>query len=182
MVYEDVSCCNNGHRDNILNPLHNYVSIGISYNSTYVFFDEEFENDYINLNFTVSGSSAATPYYVTMQGTPISGAPVPNSVYVFYDGPPGVQTRSQLNAGPHEYTPGTFVGGVLPRTILGNCNQFVSGTTVCADHWTFDSGGADIAFPLEQFVSDYGPGVYTLYLITGPNTDSSLTTISVFVA
>lgn len=181
MVYNDAACCNNGHRDNILNPLHNYVSIGISYNSTYVFFDEEFQNYYINLNLTVSGPSTSSPYYVSMQGTAVAGTPVPGSVYVFYDGPPAAQTRSQLNAGPHEYTPGTFIGGVLPRNVLGTCNQFLTGTTVCADKWAFGSGAVDIAFPLEQFVRDYGPGVYTLYLITGPNTDYSLTTISVFV-
>lgn len=30
MVYNDSACCNNGHRDNIFNPLHNRLSIGVA--------------------------------------------------------------------------------------------------------------------------------------------------------
>lgn len=181
MVYNDASCCNNGHRYNILDPLHNYVSIGVAYNSTHVFFDEEFENDYIAMNFTVTGPSSPNPYYVTMKGSPIPGTPVPNSIYLGYDSTPTPQSTSQLNSDPHDYGPGTLVGGVLPSAGFLGCGQFTTGTTVCADRWTFTSGGIDIAFSLEPFVKDYGPGAYTVYLITGSSTDSALTSISVFV-
>ncbi|HKT22405.1 MAG TPA: hypothetical protein VJR06_07355, partial [Nitrososphaerales archaeon] len=181
MVYNDAGCCNNGHRYNILDPLHNYVSIGVSYNSTHVFFDEEFENDYIALNFTATGPTASNPYYVTMRGVPLAGTPKPNSVLIGFDGTPTPQTVSQLNADPHEYGPGTLVGGVLPPSGFFGCGQFTTGTTVCADNWTFTSGSVYISFSLEPFIKNYGPGVYTVYLITGSTTDSSLTTISVFV-
>ena len=36
MMYNDSQCCNNGHRDNILDPNHDLVSIGISFNSSTV--------------------------------------------------------------------------------------------------------------------------------------------------
>lgn len=183
MVYDDYTCCDNGHRDNILNPLHNYVSIGVAYNSTYVYFDEEFETDYINLNFSVTGPSAPNPYYVTMEGTPIPGTPVPNSIYIAFDSTPTAETRAQLDNGPHEYGPGTLLGGVLPPSgPFGTCDQFTVGTTVCADTWTFNSSSMGIAFSLEKFIMNDGPGVYTVYLITGSSTDSALTTISIFVA
>jgi len=182
MIYNDSSCCANGHRYNILNPLHNQVSIGVAYNSTTVFFDEEFENDYIDLNFAVAPSSASTPYYVTLTGVPTGSFTAPSSVYVAFDGTPNSTTQAQLNSGPHEYGPGIFVGGVLPRTgFFGDCGQFESGTTVCADTWTVSSKSVDIAFPLDPFIKSDGPGVYTLYLITGSSTDSAITSLCVFV-
>jgi len=181
MVYDDVTCCNNGHRYNILNPLHDVVSIGVAYNSTHVYFDEEFENDYVNLNFQVTTASSTNPYYVTMTGTIEHPVTAPNSIYVSFDSTPTAESTAQLNAGPHEYGPGTLVGGVLPRNgILGDCAQFTQGTTVCADKWDFTSSSVDFAFSMAQFIKDYGPGVYTIYLITGSSTDSALTSISVF--
>lgn len=183
MVYNDVSCCNNGHRDNILDPQHNFVSIGVAYNSTHVFFDEEFENYYINMNFSVTGSGTASPYYVTMKGTPAAGTQSPSSIYIAYDPTPSAKTPSYLTSSPHEYGPGTLIGGVLPRSaIFGGCAQFTTGITECADNWVFTSSEVDIAFSLQPFIRQYGPGVYTIYAITGSTTNSALTTISVFVS
>lgn len=183
MVYNDSSCCANGHRYNILDPLHNQVSIGVAYNSTSVFFDEEFENNYLNLNFTTAPASSSNPYYVTLKGVPTGSFPSPNLLYVAFDGLPTVTTSAQLNSGPHEYDPGMLVGGVLPRTgFFGECGQFSSGTTVCADAWSVTRKGIDIEFPLEPFIRNYGPGVYTLYLITGSSTDSAITSVCVFVS
>ena len=183
MVYNDSACCNNGHRYNILDPLHNFVSIGIAYNSTYVYFDEEFENVYVNLTLSVTSASSSNPYFVTLRGAPTESVTAPNSIYIAFDGTPSPESTAQLNAGPHEYGPGTLVGGVLPPTgFFGGCGQFSSGTTVCAKTWTFTSSSVDIAFSLADFVSNYHAGVYTVYLITGSSTESSLTTISVFVS
>lgn len=181
MVYDDATCCGNGHRYDILNPLHNFVSIGVAYNGTNVYFDEEFENNYISLNFTVTGSTASNPYYVTLEGTPIQGAPTSSSIYIGFDSTPTAQTQSQLNNGPHEYDPGTLVGGALPPQGLFGCGHFVTGTTVCADTWAFSSRTVDIAFSLQDFIKKNGAGVYTMYLISGSGTDSALTSISVFV-
>ena len=183
MIHNDTACCNNGHRDNIHNALHNKVSIGVAYDGTTVYFDEEFENLYINLQFSFSSSSASTPYYVTMKGMPTQLFPTPNSIYIAYDKTPAPESKSQLDNGPHEYGPGTLVGGVLPRSgILGGCGQFEMGTTVCADTWTFTSNNVDVEFSLRDFVNSNGKGVYTVYIITGSNTNSALTTISVFVS
>jgi uncharacterized protein YkwD len=183
MVYNDSACCSNGHKYNILDPLHNRVSIGVAYNSTYVYFDEEFENVYVNLTLSVTSAASSNPYFVTLRGAPIQSVPAPNSIYIAFDGTPSPENTSQLNAGPHEYGPGTLVGGVLPPAgFFGGCGQFSSGTTVCAKTWTFTSSTVDIAFSMVDFVRNYGPGVYTVYLITGSSTDSAITTISIFVS
>ena len=182
MMYNDSACCQNGHKYNILSPLHNMVSIGVAYNSTTVFFDEEFENNYITMSFSSTSGSSQNPYYVTMSGTIISGTPAPNSIYIAYDSTPAAETPAALSAGPHEYGPGTLTGGVLPSSgFPPQCGVFESGITVCADTWTFSSGHMDIRFPMQRFVSAYGPGVYTVYLITGSSTNSAIVTISIFV-
>ena len=41
-------CCNNGHRDNILDPNHTHVNFGIAYNNNRFQFVEHFENDIVN--------------------------------------------------------------------------------------------------------------------------------------
>jgi uncharacterized protein YkwD len=175
MMYNDSQCCNNGHRYNILSGLHNRVSIGVAFNSTRVYFVEDFENYYIDLNFSVSNS-----YYVTMIGTPLEAELSANAVYIAYDHTPSPETPAQLNSGPHEYGPGSLVGGVLPPCDFA-CQKFEQGTTVYAVTWTFTPNRVDVSFSLRDFIQLNGAGVYTVYLITGNDTSTALTSISVFV-
>lgn len=178
MMYNDSACCNNGHRDNILTPLHNRVSIGVAYNGTSIYFVEDFENYYVSLDFSVSSS-----YGVTMTGTPLKSGITSNEIFVSHDDTPSSLTQAQLDNGPREYTVGTIVGGVLPPcgSVLG-CGTFQQGITVYADTWKFTSTQLDVVFSLHDFVQRYGSGVYTVYLITGNDTSTAITSISVFVA
>ena len=175
MINNDFDCCMNGHRDNILNSLHNRVSIGIAYNGTNIYFVEDFENYYINLDFVFSNT-----YYVTMTGAPLKSGISPNSIYVTYDNPPSAQTAVQLTNGPREYGPGNLTGGVLPPCTIG-CPAFQHGITVYADTWKFTPTQVSVAFSLQEFIQRYHEGVYTIYLVTGSNTFTAITSISVFV-
>lgn len=175
MMYDDSQCCSNGHRDNILSGPHNRISIGVAFNSTRVFFVEDFENYYIDLNFSVSSS-----YYVTMTGVPLEAGFSVNAVYIFYDGTPSPETPSELNSGPHEYGLGSFAGGVLPPCNF-TCQTFNQGTTVYADAWKFAPTLITVTFSLHDFIQVHGAGVYTMYLITGTDSSSAITSISVFV-
>jgi uncharacterized protein YkwD len=179
MMYNDnnsLGCfCNNGHRDNILNPLHNKVSIGIAYNASAAYFDEDFENYYANLTVTESGS-----YAFSMAGPVLIGGVVPNSILIAYDAPPSPKTPAQLDSGPREYDAGSIIGGVLPPCSLA-CPTFDSGITTYASTWVYNSTQADISFSLSDFIGQSGPGVYTVYLMTGQDTSTAITSISVFV-
>lgn len=175
MMYNDSLCCNNAHRYNILSGLHNQVSVGVAYNNTRVDFVEDFENYYIDLNFSISSS-----YNVVMTGTPLETVPSVDAVLITYDPTPSPETPAQLNSGPHEYTSGLFVGGVLPPCNL-SCQIFVQGITIHAGTWTFAPNQVAMTFSLQDFIKDYGAGVYTVYLITGTDTSSAITSISVFV-
>ncbi|QQG48134.1 MAG: CAP domain-containing protein [archaeon] len=175
MMNNDSQCCNNGHRINILNPLHNRVSIGVAYDGTVVYFVEDFENYYIALTISVSST-----YDVSIAGTTLQAFTAPKAVYITYDSPPTAETPAQLNAGPHEYGPGTLTGGVLQPCSFG-CPSFQSGITVYADTWKFTSTQDALAFSLHDFIQHYGAGVYTIYAVTGSDTGTAITSISVFV-
>jgi uncharacterized protein YkwD len=178
MMYNDSFCCHNGHRDNILSQLHNRVSIGVAYNTTALFFVEDFENHYVDLEVNLSGSS------ISMKGTPLTSSLNSSTMAVFYDPAPRPENVSVLNQGPREYDPGTLIGGVFPPcSIL--CPYSQAGITVYADSWQYTATGVKVSFTLTQFIQRYGAGVYTLYLLTGANesstTANAITSISIFV-
>ena len=175
MMYNDSQCCSNGHRYNILSALHNEVSVGVAYSSTSVYFVEDFVNSYIDLNFSVSGS-----YYVAMTGAPLKSGLSADAVYITYDATPSPLSAAQLNSLPHEYGPGSLLGGVLPPCSL-TCQSFAQGITVHADTWIFTASSVSVGFSLHDFVKVYGPGVYNVYLVTGTDTSTAITSISVFV-
>jgi uncharacterized protein YkwD len=175
MIYNDSQCCNNGHRMNILNPMHTRVSIGIAFDSTRAYFVEDFENYYADVKFTVTGQN----YIVSISGAPLR-ALQPTEIAVFYDSPPVPQTAAQLNGGPHEYDPGTLTGGVLPQCSF-SCPYFPSGVTVYANTWQYNPTQVEFIFSMKSFIQKYGAGVYTIYLMSGTSTTSATTSISLFV-
>ena len=63
MMYDDAES-DWGHRDNILNPFHNKVSIGIAYNNNAIYLVQDFEDDYLQWNIVTEQSNE-----VTMTGT-----------------------------------------------------------------------------------------------------------------
>jgi uncharacterized protein YkwD len=175
MVHDDSTCCDNAHMRNILSALHNRVSVGVAYNGTRLYLVEDFESYYIDLNFSVSDSQ-----YVTITGTPLMSGLTAEAVYVTYDQTPTLETPAQLNGGPNTYSPGLLVGGVLPPCSFA-CPTFSSIMTVYADTWAFTADRVAVAFSLSDFIQHYGAGVYTVYLATGADTSTALTSISVFV-
>jgi uncharacterized protein YkwD len=180
MMNNDSACCNNGHRDNILTPYHNRVSIGIAYDATHVYFVEDFETFLTALNTPISQGNL-----VSLEGNTL-GNISPTSILIFYDPTPSVLTASQLNSqyyGP--YSQGNFLGGIVPPCsgILSRCLQFSQGTTEEASIWQVSGTSINIQFSLANFAQKNGAGVYTLYLIEGSqNNPEFLSSISIFVS
>jgi uncharacterized protein YkwD len=184
MMYNDSSCCQNGHRDNILSPYHNRVSIGIEYDRTHVYFVEDFENYYTELSQPYLYSNGN----LVLKGN-TTGLLSPTTVLVFYDKTPKPLNATILDSEYDKpYTQGNFTGGVFPSCTALNCEAFPQGdcpsgcVTVYASTWKVTNGAIDIEFPLDQFVSTYGSGVYTFYVEQGSqDSPEYLTSISVFV-
>ncbi|MDE1824882.1 MAG: CAP domain-containing protein [Candidatus Micrarchaeota archaeon] len=155
MMYNDSACCNNGHRDNILNPYHTQVSIGIAYNLSTIYFVEDFIDSYINWNGgtpSYSGPSGS----VHLLGTLLSGATL-SYIQVAYDPLVAGMSRTQLD-NTKEYGYGKIVAGVVqsPRYYYQGID------TIVADSYSSQDGGIDISFGLKNLTSQYGAGEYTV--------------------
>jgi len=179
MVNNDSTCCQNGHRDNILTSFHNRVSIGVAYDSTNVYFVEDFETYLTSLSTPINQGDL-----VTLSGSTLATIN-PNSILIFYDSPPQPLTSLQLNTEYYgSYDQGTFLGGIVPpcNGIFSRCLQFAEGITDQATTWQVSGSSIDIQFSLSNFIQRNGDGVYTIYLIQGSQENPEyLTSISIFV-
>jgi uncharacterized protein YkwD len=176
MMNNDLQCCNNGHRDNILDPQHNRVSIGIAYDTTSstIYFVEDFEDYYLGLSGPVAGSGNS----VTIQGS-LSKSLGVTQLVVYYDPTPTAMTVSELDS-TFAYGPGSFVGGVFPPC-SNSCEYYPGAVSVYASKWQVTSSGIAIEFSLADFKNADGAGVYTIYLQTGDNTGTAFITYSIFI-
>jgi hypothetical protein len=179
MMYND-SASGWGHKDNILNPIHSRVSIGIAYDHNHVYFVEDFEDDYISWSqLSVDNNEVAMQGIIQSQQTNIQ------QIAVYYDNPSPL-TVNQLNNPPyqHSYDAGTLVAIVVPPLPAGQYYDW-SGITeegIVANNWTQNGNDFQISFSLSQIVVINGKGVYTLYLYTGSDPVDCITTHSIWIS
>ena len=171
----DLACCNNGHRNNILDPNHTHVNFGIAYNRNAFYFVEHFENDLVNWQ-TVD----VVNNKLVMIGQIPHGYSVV-SISIFSDPNPITLTGQELNHQPPydilRYDQGTEVGEILPP-LAGNyhyykCSTgkttftFSDGTTQCLDYTTFKNNSKNpLSINLSADVSKWinSDELHTAYL------------------
>ncbi len=165
MVYND-SGSNWGHRDNMLNPDHNRVSIGVAFDGSTLSLVQDFEDYY----FTVAEVKQSGPVISLTYTSTISGWK-PEQVGVYYDSLPQPLTKEQLSNSPYNgsYDAGDLVGGVVPKGF--HLNQ---GVTVNASSWSTSGSTFNTSFDLEKIFSSRGVGVYTLYIADSSGTYTSV--------
>ena len=173
MMYND-SHADWGHRDNILNPFHNKVSIGISYNDTALYFVQDFEDDYVPWEtLNVSNNE------VIMKGAILKQESHIQQVAIYYDNPMPPTTQ-QLGNPPYDsgYAGGIYVGMVVSPPPSGSeYSQPKEGILIIANSWSETGQDFNINFDLSAAFARCGKGIYTLYLWTDSN---YLTTHSVW--
>jgi uncharacterized protein YkwD len=167
MMYNDAACCNNHHRDNILNPFHNRVSIGIAWNqsTSAIYLTQDFENDYVDLQYPIYSNGV-----VTLTGS-LSRTLNLNEIAVSFDPTPQPMTISQLDA-TFAYDPGTPIGAVFapcPSGYICSPNTNDGGIAVYASSWIYSGSELSVSFSLTAFTQKYGSGVYTLYMFDSQN-------------
>ncbi len=197
MMNNDTTCCNDGHRANILAPMHNRVSVGIAYNSTTVYLVQDFEDSY----FT-SGSIQVSSGVVTFQGSMYQDIPgwmrssSGAEIAVYYDPTPGKINLSelalltscdhynQLKMPPSCQYQGAYTPGTQISTVFGPCPaRFVcsGGNYTYAQVWQESSGNFEIIFSMSELISAHGNGVYTFYLWPAASAPGPITSLSIFV-
>ncbi|MBI4257545.1 MAG: CAP domain-containing protein [Thaumarchaeota archaeon] len=178
MMHNDTICCNDGHRNNILNPHRNRVSIGVAYLQTAVYLVQDFENYYMHLFDPVYSDGI-----VTLRGSlfnPVS----PTTVAIYFDKSPTPISPSLLNEPLYAgaYDQGDFTGGVFPPCTIRCPSYAGTAITVYATTWQVSSDSMNIQFPLVRFIQKHGNGVYTLQLLdTDMKPPQESTSISIFI-
>jgi uncharacterized protein YkwD len=180
-MYNDAACCNNGHRDNILNQYHNQVSIGVIYNDTSVYFTEDFIDNYIQW---IGGTPLAFPNdTVALKGV-IAGGYSLSSVQIAYDQPPRNITPAALGLQPYNgsYSYGPIVAG-LGYTKGNSYYYYDNITTINATEYAVSGQNFNVAFNLTKLDRQYGAGVYTVLVNLDNGTKSPFlgSTYSIFI-
>jgi uncharacterized protein YkwD len=175
MMYNDSQCCGNGHRENILDPDHNKVSIGVAYNSSIVYFAEDFEDDYVN--WQNYGPSASTDEMYLSGSLP--GSMSISTILISYDSPVTDMSHAQL-ANTSSYGYGTEVAGVVSSPLY----YYPGLTSITADRYSEGGGQFDISFNMKNLMVSNGPGEYTVLIWMNESKSSAAflgSTFTVFV-
>lgn len=169
MMYNDAEW-NWGHRDNILDPRHNRVSLGVAYDENYLYLVQVFE-DYCFKNFDLE--KEGKNIRIELKVTPAEWEP--SHIQVHYDPQPKSVTVEDMNTPPYNgaYNGGQYIGVIAPENMYAE-----TGITVPAEEWDVAGRSFSTYFNLQSFYKENGKGVYTLYLYSD---GESWTTISIWL-
>jgi uncharacterized protein YkwD len=171
MMYNDKECCNDGHRNNILDPRHTHVSIGIVYDHYYLVFVQNFENNY-GLDVDMKNSE------IKISGTLLDGEL--DHIGIYYDEMP---TREAYEQNKHllSYSTGELVAMVVKPLPPGYYYESLQGYNLIeANRWTVQDDFVNVMFDLADAVDK--DGAYTLFTMVKDGEEIfDVTSYSVFV-
>jgi uncharacterized protein YkwD len=171
MMYNDEGCCNDGHKDNILNPRHTHVSIGIVYDQYYLALVQNFENNY-GLDVDVEDSE------IEISGTLLEGQL--DHIAIYYDEMP-TRAAYEQNKNLLSYSAGELVAVIVKPLPPGYYYESQEGYDIIeADRWSEQSDSVNIGFDLADAVEE--DGAYTLFALAKDGEEMfDVTSYSVFV-
>jgi len=155
MMYDDAES-DWGHRDNILDAIHNKVSIGIAYNSNYFYFVQDFENDYFE-NAIIEYKKDKNIVLIKLEVTKKIWNP--NLIAIFYEPLPTNLTVFEISETPYDgsYDLGTLIGGVVTSKYY-----IPDKITITASNWINREYYFEAEFDMFKVLDVYGEGVYTI--------------------
>lgn len=171
MMYNDEECCDNGHRDNILDPRHTHASIGIMYDDYYIVLVQNFENNY-GLNVDVENSE------IEISGSLMDGEL--DYIGIYYDEMPTQEVYEQ-NKQLMSYSTGELVAIVVKPLPPGYYYESLqSYNLIEANRWTIQGNSVNLMFDLADAVDK--DGAYTLFTVVKDDEEMfDVTSFSVFV-
>jgi uncharacterized protein YkwD len=171
MMYNDKECCNDGHRNNILDPHHTHMSIGIVYDQYYLAFVQNFENNY-GLNVDVKNSE------IEVSGRLLDGQL--DHIAIYYDEMPTREVYEQ-NKDLLSYSAGELVAMVVKPLPPGYYYESPQGHNLIeANRWDVQGDSVNVTFDLADAVDK--DGAYTLFAqVKDGNEMFDVTSHSVFV-
>src|ERR671925_67800 len=171
MMYNDKECCNDGHRNNILDPRHTHVSIGIVYDHYYLAFVQNFESNY-GLNVEVKNSE------IKISGILLDGEL--DHIGIYYDEMPTQEVYEQ-NKHLLSYSNGELVAMAVKPLPPGYYYKSLQGYNLIeANTWTVQDDSVNVMFDLADAVDK--DGAYTLFTLVKDGEEIfDVTSYSVFV-
>jgi hypothetical protein len=156
MIYNDTICCNDSHKNNILDKYHTQVSLGIVYDDYYFAFVQNFENNYIHFNKPLIQDNR----HIQISGIESKNNSTLDSIGVYYDDIPS-HTVYEENKDNDSYELGEFIASVVkPPPLLFHYKQPSNYTLLEADKWSQDNQSLDVSFDLSSILKK--KGVYTI--------------------
>ena len=171
MIYNDMECCNDGHRNNILDPHHTHMSIGIVYDQYYLALVQNFENNY-GLNVDSENSE------IEVSGTLLDGQL--DHIAIYYDEMPTREVYEQ-NKDLLSYSAGELVAMVVKPLPPGYYYESPQGYNMIeANRWNVQRDSINVMFDLADAVDK--DGAYTLFAQVKDGEEMfDVTSYSVFV-
>lgn len=176
MMYED-EASDWGHRDNIIDPVHQFVNIGIAFTSTRLGFIQHFEETFL----TFPALPSLTNGTLTVSASLDASIDKISSIDIYFDSTPLPLTNKELMAKPHFYRVGEQtepIAHVVPPAPFGFRYSNLGPEVVIAEKWSSRDGKFSMSADVSKRL--LGPGVYTL-LIWAEGIKANLTTYSIFV-
>ena len=155
LVYDD-EFFNWSHRNNLLDPKHNRVSIGVSWDRNNLYLVQDFE-DYYFTDVEIKNNDST--FDILYNSSTSKWAP--DQVSIIYDPLPSEKSIEELHNLPYNttYALGSYIGSILP---FGFYEENES--NIAADRWIIKESSFQATFDISN-AYHYGDGVYTLLLI-----------------
>ena len=179
MMYNDKECCDEGHRDNILDKSHTHVSLGIMYDNYYFAYVQNFENQYVSWSQPIVYDENSKK--VSMSGVLADGVTL-DVINLFFDPLPTPATYEQ-HADDKSYGLGDIAAVVVepppPGSYYDEANEHV---LVVSETWHIDDNSFEMTFPMDKVYAKYGSGVYTVVIFVNDGSEGfSVTNTSLFI-
>lgn len=145
------------HRENILDPLHNKVGIGIAYNDTSLYIVQDFEQEYFD-QFKLT--KEVNRFHLIID--PEERNWVPTKIQIQYDPKPTLLSLEKIKEAPYS---GTYDSGTYAATVFPKTHQETDVFPVLAEKWVSTQYTFEAIFDLTTVFEKHGEGVYTLYIL-----------------
>ena len=163
MMYDDASS-NWGHKNNILDPHHTSVSLGIAYSSNTFVIVQNFENNYIDFTQPITYNSGQ----VSFSGTLSEGSI--DNIEIDYDKLP-TPAIYQQNKHATSYTTGTPIAVIAKPLPWDQYYQNTSDLPVIvAKQWSVQGNSVSVSFDANKVMTK--PGVYDVLVWLDVNGES----------
>ncbi len=179
MVNNDTICCNDNHRNNILDKHHTHVSLGIVYDDYYFALVQNFENNYIQFNKPLTQDNR----HIQISGIQLKNNDNNNrldSIGIYYDDMPTHLVYEQYKD-KSSYELGNFIALVVkPPPLFFHYKQPSNYTLIQADKWSQKDQSLDVSFDISPILNKKGVYTIVVYFTDNDKNKFPVTSYSLF--